>query len=139
MSNLVGTLIQIGAIVCAAGFFLLITPFAEIGFLLLFSGTIVACVPWGTARAKTRQASVTVVGGCLVVVGLVWMWLFSVPWVCAGPGTCYNWLEVVSNPWFLLGLALAAAGVALLALSAASWVRVRRARASRGRTRLVTQ
>ena len=139
MVDLVGVLIRAGAIVCAAGLFLLITPFVEIGFLLLFTGTIVACVSWGTARAKTRPASVTAVGGLLVFLGLTWMTLFSAPWVCFGLRTCYTWLDVVANPWFLLGTPLAAAGVVLVALSAVSWLRARKARASRGRTGLATQ
>jgi len=139
MIDLLGVLVQVGAIVAAAGLFLLITPFAVIGLLLLFLGTIVACLSWGAARSRARPASVAIVGGFLTVFGVYWMCVFYAPWTCFGSGTCYSWLDVVANPLFELGMALAGAGIALVGLSAVGWLRDRRARSSRVQPRLAAQ
>ena len=128
--GIAGVLTRTGAMVCAVGLFLLITPYPAIGFLLVFSGLIVACVSWGAARTKTGPGRVAIVGVLLILLGLAWMWLNRAPWECFSPGTCYNWLDIVANPFFLLGLAVAFAGILLVALAV---IRSRHARRTRAR------
>lgn len=128
--DLAGVLTRTGAVLCVVGLFLLITPLAEIGLLLVFSGLIVGCVSWGTTLARSAPRMVALVGVLLTLLGVAWMWLNRTPWECFGPGTCYTWLDVVADPFFLLGLAVSFAGIFLCALVV---LRLRYARRMRAR------
>lgn len=137
--DVVGVLIRTGAVVCVVGLFLLITPAADVGLLLVFSGLIVACVSWGTARAKTGPRRVAIVGVLLILLGFAWMWLNRAPWECFGPGACYTWLDVIASPFFLLGLGVALGGTFLVVLAVIRSRDAKRTRAHESQSAALSQ
>jgi hypothetical protein len=124
-------LARMGTVVAIIGAFLILAVDPDLGIMVLSTGTVLACVAWGWTRIETRPGRVAIAGTALLAVGLAWMtWIYlldSGP--CPVSINCPAPWGVLTDPFFVLGEPLVAAGAITTWSAQAKWRRIRKSNA----------